>query len=337
MNEGENNKKYLIPNYLDKFNCKCGECRNTCCVGWTVTMSLNEYFKLMNLECDQDFREKLDRGIYVCINPTAERYAYIKKNYYGDCVFHAEDGLCEIHKRFGENCISDVCRMYPKCFKNGPFYEKSCGNSCEGVLEILFDMEKIEFTSVNDDSKIVIDCVSIIQENELLKDKFIKIAKYLDYNVSDEETISLNDVIRILYDYLLLYQNNNHSISDYIDDIIKNVDLSLYEEHKEHLYSIVPNYNDFISKVIGNHMIFTDFPFEKVGHNKLSFYSLCGVYAFTTFITTIEMRNKNTITDLIDILSKIFRLVEHSKFDINIGKYLKSKLQESDLISLIRL
>ena len=39
-------EKYLIPNYFKKFKCKCGDCRNTCCVGWTVTMSVNEYFKI---------------------------------------------------------------------------------------------------------------------------------------------------------------------------------------------------------------------------------------------------------------------------------------------------
>lgn len=326
-------EKYLIPNYFKKFKCKCGDCRNTCCVGWTVTMSVNEYFKIKNLECDEEFREKLDRGIYTCINPTAERYAYIKKNYYGDCVFHDWDGLCEIHKKFGEENIARVCDMYPKSIKGFPYYEKSCGNSCEGVLELIINSnEKLTFDEYpdNPDYSIELKCIDLIQEEKPLFEKFKEIGKIFDYDSYID--ICKEELLSMIYEYVLLYKDNN-SLDEYVESIEKmfgedNI-LKVYDECKNHLYKIVPDYDNYISKIMANHMLFTDFPYEKIGHSNLSFYSLCGVYSFSTFVLTLMMRDKNTITDMVDILSKIFRLVEHSQFPIMVGKYFKSKLINS--------
>ena len=71
--------------------------------------------------------------------------------------------------------------------------------------------------------------------------------------------------------------------------------------------------------------MFTDFPYERQGYN-VSFYSLCGVYAFVNYMIVFIMHDKETIIDLVDALSKIFRLIEHSKFPMMIGNYIKSKL-----------
>ena len=319
--------KYLIPNYLGKFKCKCGECRNSCCEGWTVTMSLNEYFKINNLDCGVEFRDKLDRGIYKCIDSTSDRYAYIKKNYFGDCVFHGSDGLCELHKTFGSDNIPRVCDMYPRSYKEEPYFKKSCSNSCEGVLELLInDIEKLEFVEYTDNNELEMRCISLIQEDKPVAEKFIEIGKL--FGANNSSVYEFQKLLVLINDYMLLYKDH-HTVEEFIDNIIKiNNDTSIEENFnnfKKHLYEVIPDYDKYISKIMANHILFTDFPYERQGYN-VSFYSLCGVYAFVNYMVIFIMRDKNTLTDLVDALSKIFRLIEHSKFPLMIGNYIKSKL-----------
>lgn len=350
--------EYLIPNYFDKFKCKCGECRNTCCVGWTVSMSLEEWFKLKNIDCDDEFREKIDRGIYTFINPSADRYAYIKKDYYGDCVFHGQDGLCEMHKKFGEDKIANVCRMYPKSIKNSPDYEKSCSNSCEAVIELLInEIDKITFNNYLENNKIEIDCINIIQEDESLINKFKKIGKYLNVldDTYEDTNLSTNSILKVIYDYILLYKDKHNSIDEYIE-IMENLNLKYliesnkfdYLSYKQNLYAIVPNYDSYISKLLANHILFSNFPYKDNNDKKLPLYSLCGVYSFVTFIVAVILNYKYDVENdlnkqnidknlFVDILTKVFRLCEHSQFPVKFGLYLESIYSNNNILNLIKL
>lgn len=106
---------FLIPKYYLSFKCKMGNCRNTCCVGWNISISLADYFKLQTLKCDEKTREKLDRCVKVHIHPTPERYAYIAHDYIGNCPLRMINGKCSLHAKFGENSLSNVCKLYPTC------------------------------------------------------------------------------------------------------------------------------------------------------------------------------------------------------------------------------
>ena len=139
---------YLIPDYYDGFACKMGACRNACCEGWPISLSLEDYYRLTGSECSAELRRRLDTGLHIKLDPMPEAYAEIASRFDGSCPMHLEDGRCAIHEELGEELLSLVCRLYPRGVRQEYGYECSCANSCEAVLELLFQRdEPIEFIS----------------------------------------------------------------------------------------------------------------------------------------------------------------------------------------------
>lgn len=129
---------FLVPSYYPMFRCKCGACRSTCCEGWEVTISLQEYFKLMGEECSPALRRRLDSAIKPLLHPQPGQYACIDHKWDGRCPLQEESGLCALHAECGEKALSAVCRYYPRSPRLTFGMECACANSCEGVLELLF-------------------------------------------------------------------------------------------------------------------------------------------------------------------------------------------------------
>ena len=141
--------QFLIPDYYSDFSCKMGRCRSACCEGWPVSISMNNYFHLLGIECNADLRRRLDCGVRVIDHPTEEEYARFEPRYDGSCPLRMEDGRCALHAELGEEVLPDVCRLYPRGIRTeGGMYEASCANSCEAVLELLIHkQEPIAFVS----------------------------------------------------------------------------------------------------------------------------------------------------------------------------------------------
>ena len=133
---------YLVPDYFPSFSCKMGACRTACCEGWPISISRNDYFRLLSVECSEELRRRLDVSMHLADYPTPERYALISPRYDGQCPLRMEDGRCRLHAELGEGFLSAVCRLYPRGFRNRDgMRECSCANSCEAVLELLYRHE----------------------------------------------------------------------------------------------------------------------------------------------------------------------------------------------------
>lgn len=130
---------FLIPDYLTSFTCKIGACRTPCCVGWPVRISLDDYLHLTSRECSDELRRRMDTGIKIALHPTPEEYAQITPRYDGNCSMRLPDGRCILHAELGEEALAHVCRLYPRGIRLEPEYECSLTNSCEAVLELLFE------------------------------------------------------------------------------------------------------------------------------------------------------------------------------------------------------
>lgn len=135
-------KEFLMPDYYSDFKCKMGECRSCCCEGWTVSFSLEDYFRLSGEECSKELREKIDKGVRVALHPTPAEYAQIRHDYNGNCPMRLADGRCGIHAEMGEGALAQVCKLYPRGLRKEPDYECSCANSCEATLELLFSRDE---------------------------------------------------------------------------------------------------------------------------------------------------------------------------------------------------
>ncbi len=128
---------YHIPDYVLAFSCKQGRCRHACCQGWAVSITLQNYFDLLSLECGPDLRRRLDGGMHMADAPSPDHYAQFSPRYDGKCPLRMEDGLCALHAEIGEHVLPDICRLYPRGIRYGKErMDLSLAGSCEGVLEL---------------------------------------------------------------------------------------------------------------------------------------------------------------------------------------------------------
>lgn len=134
--------EYLVPDYYPSFHCKMGACRSACCEGWPVSMSMQDYFHLLGVECRRSLRSRLDCALHLVDHPTQERYAQILHRYDGNCPMRLPDGRCALHAELGEASLPFICRLYPRAVRAEGDYECSCANSCEATLELLFAREE---------------------------------------------------------------------------------------------------------------------------------------------------------------------------------------------------
>lgn len=129
---------FLMPDYYTDFSCKMGNCRAACCEGWQISISMQNYFILLGLDCPPELRHRIDCGVRVLDHPTEDEYARFEPRYDGNCPLRLPDGRCSLHAELGEDILPDVCRLYPRGIRvEYGTYECSCANSCEAVLELL--------------------------------------------------------------------------------------------------------------------------------------------------------------------------------------------------------
>lgn len=142
-------KTFTVPDIYPEFKCKISSCRQTCCYGWEITFGMEEYFRLIGMNCPRDLRKRIDGSVYVLDHPTRERYAVLAKRYDGECPMHDPDGYCALQRHCGEDALTDVCRFYPRSPHTRHANECSVAASCEAVCELLFaKKEPISFINV---------------------------------------------------------------------------------------------------------------------------------------------------------------------------------------------
>ena len=131
---------YHIPDYYPSFHCKMGACRHPCCsIGWNITVTLQEYFKLVGLPCSPELRARLDSAPIVPHDADENRYALLAPRYDGNCPLHLPNGLCALQAECGEETLTAACRYYPRSPASlfGTYRSCACANSCEAVLELI--------------------------------------------------------------------------------------------------------------------------------------------------------------------------------------------------------
>ncbi len=138
----QEDQPYLVPDYYPLFRCKQGACRTPCCEGWPISVTMQDYFRLLSAPCSPELRRKLDTALHLCDHAMPEHYAQISPRWDGQCPLHMPDGRCQLHAELGEEMLSAVCRLYPRGIRTGADREASCANSCEAVIELLLAREE---------------------------------------------------------------------------------------------------------------------------------------------------------------------------------------------------
>lgn len=135
-------RTFWIPDYYARFVCKADRCRANCCHGWTITISMQDYFNLLGVPCSPTLRRKLDTALHPVKNPTPERYAQILPDWEGNCPLQQANGLCGLQCECGAEMLSSTCRYYPRGIRTAFANECCCSSSCEGVLETMFEQKE---------------------------------------------------------------------------------------------------------------------------------------------------------------------------------------------------
>lgn len=92
-----------------------------------------------------------------------------------------------------------------------------------------------------------------------------------------------------------------------------------YDMLNRHFEAVLPNQAVFFEKMIINHLSFAEFPFREQAKSFYDeFVCVCGIYLVVRYLALFQMREKNRIEDIIDIIAKLFRVIAHTHFEQNI-------------------
>lgn len=140
----------LIPVFYQDFHCLAQDCRDSCCVNWRVAFDKKDYLRLRRLDASPALRERLEQGVRRIKRENRSDRLYGEfdlESSNGRCPFLGGDGLCAIQCDCGHSALPEVCAVYPRRAAYTPAArEYSLSPSCEGVLQLLWDLpEGVEF------------------------------------------------------------------------------------------------------------------------------------------------------------------------------------------------
>lgn len=309
---------YIVPDFYTDFKCKAGSCRRSCCYGWHITISMEEYYRLIGLDCPPNVRQKLDGGVFMLDVPTKERFAEFAKSYTGDCKLHGEDGLCSLQCACGEDCLPSVCRYYPRSPKTLHATECSLSASCEGVCELLMNKkDPIQFKETELDFKyhlpemsggFVTDCYKDVREAfiKLLQNRsapfsarmktLIKAAEIMNPPYKKRSAVELKKVaaackdLPILNIYspvpesavsetvYILTRLSEKFPIDKYTDITNNITFADYTEKRAEFEKNHPDSEVIFEQIMVNHVFYEGFPFYNVHED---------IYTMTASLTAL--------------------------------------------------
>ncbi|MDU1444032.1 MAG: flagellin lysine-N-methylase [Clostridium cochlearium] len=130
-------KIILQPEYMKKFTCIGSSCKDSCCIGWRVSLDKDTYLKYkrnQDKELKPIFKNMVNRNRS---GKNDASYGKIKMDEKGRCPFLNEDNLCKIHSKLGEKFLSNTCQIYPRFInKVDGMLERSATRSCPEVVRL---------------------------------------------------------------------------------------------------------------------------------------------------------------------------------------------------------
>ena len=330
------NDTWCMPEYCKNFRCKADSCRNTCCSSWKIPISRKEYEKLMNMECSDRLYRRVQRSFEEPELVSEDRYRYVSFNWLGQCPLQ-EKGLCTIHKEKGEDFLPKICRLYPRSLRMlNQYHFLSCSSSCEAVLEYLFDHDEMNIIRENYDGKaeitIQIEDEEIVQSSQIQK-AFKDRTTSLSESIADvcilinrKEFISdfLSETDPLDSALLLMerFSDANERLKQIIGPIILmyRSNRSQYETDAVSFETDYPDWMYFFERVINNSLLYENFPFTDSRIDKTDSYKgLCACYGLMRVICIGDHRIHKEKDDLIDALSALFHLIDHTAFFYNVS------------------
>ncbi|MGC1550968.1 MAG: flagellin lysine-N-methylase [Rhodanobacter sp.] len=143
-------KTMIVPRYVAQFRCIGGECPETCCAGWNISVD-KQTFASYKTSSDTVLKPLLHEHLKRNRLATSDgQFGSLKLNpQSGHCGLQASDGLCQVQTRLGEDALSDTCHSYPRTTRliDGQ-YEQALTLSCpEAARLALLSPDGFEFVA----------------------------------------------------------------------------------------------------------------------------------------------------------------------------------------------
>ena len=332
------NDTWYMPEYVRNFRCKADQCRNTCCSSWKIPVSRSEYETLMNMECSDRLFRRVQRAFEEPELISEDCYRYVSFDWLGMCPLQ-EKGLCTIHKEKGETFLPKICRLYPRSLKRVNDYNFiSCSSSCEAVLEYLFDHDKMKIVKQQYDGEAEITLE--IQEEDIrqiseiqkifmnretsLVQSICDVCMYINEKEFSQDFASQTDPLESVIAIFRRFSNANERLKQIIVPIIRlySEDQGSYESDRIAFETDYPDWMHFIERVINNSLLYENFPFVDRRIDRTDSYKgLCVCYGMMRVICIGNHHQNKNRDSLIDALSALFHLIDHTAFYYNINVF----------------
>lgn len=330
---------FTYPEYFAEFACKCGDCRATCCHGWGIALSQDEYFRVMSTDCSPELRRRLDVAFKPATNPapTPERYALISYNWLGKCPIQTDEGLCLLHKEYGEEAIPEICRRYPRMYRIAPTHECCTSTSCEYTLELLYkDTAPVRFITSEVE---VLDNDFDAHSAAVLDASEYDAVRKLAFEIVGDRSMSLDDRIAILarrfgavLPYLVMPEETAGGLffklcraSGSLEELREDVE-AYYGDNSEVLrFSLdsIPDMDIYLEKMFVNHIFYKGFPRSFVDSTpSLEIAALVALRGLHRFVSEAYLGVHGwSLQNFVDVTAKLFRMAEHSRFDETAARF----------------
>ena len=342
-------RTFFVPEYYPRFTCKCGSCRSSCCRGWPVIITGEEYTRLQEAECSQQFRKRLDEAFNLDGDPRRGGTAHVVHDRSGACPLLGKDGLCTLQLELGEGILPDVCRLYPRNTREvcGEA-ECACAASCEEVTELLLnsagpigfcsvDLEETPRFPIDMKESFFRECrlaLEVFRQGAGLEDRFRKLNDAL-FHLPAGEDGALNGV-RMLWEMTAWFAKNSPVIGACCGKALEACGLAgkkpeegelpylaaRYAEARKIGRKILPHWEMNLTNLMLNSMFYNSFPHVGGTNGEEDpFLSLCVTAAFVDFILMSSMGPDSSREEAADVISTLFRLIEHSDFKYRAVKH----------------
>ena len=330
---------WLKADYYDRFCCKGGRCRTSCCEGWEIAVNRADYFKLIGMDCSEEMHHRLECAFRVPREPSPERFRLISPNWLGVCPLHAEDGMCMLQRECGAQALPELCRVYPRSLKRVAGQNRACcSNSCEAVIEALMRPEKLRFTE---------GALCAAPEYEEAPDPSRLELRQAAMDALEDEAAPLNvrmgNICRLLGESEFVpdpgrAEAGMRALMETLEDLCEGSEslkracapafaryaspnsraIDAYWEDAEALEARFPQWARWFENILLNHFFYADMPFVDARlQPKDVCAGLCVLYGAMRALCAARCAQTVARADLADGLAGLFHLIEHGAFYYN--------------------
>lgn len=326
--------QWVKADYYDAFQCKCAACRNFCCQGWEIAVGMEDYFRMIGMDCPEELHHRLECAFRVPEFPTPQRYRLISPNYQGRCPLHDASGLCMLQRDLGEARMPEICRVYPRSLREvGGMRRACCSNSCEAVVESLMRAAPLDFVTGPLDARAEFSveadgenvrlrraCMAALRRRDVsLRARMEEIGRRTGWRGAGADGASgWEEVLRIL----AVEAENSPSLARWgAAAQARYGDRGAGERLRgdvARMERAFPRWSLWFENILVNHFFYECFPWVDARlRAEDAFPGLCLLYGYMRLLTAAQVAVHCGEADFADVMAGIFRAVEHSSFYYN--------------------